>query len=82
MLATVSQGFDGACSPVETGAPYDDGLYAGVYSEWECGTSTSAIVVSTLDSGGNNVVLILQLVSDYDKQEALPEILATFQANF
>ena len=31
---------------------------------------------------GNNVVLILQLVSGYDKQEALPEILATFQANF
>ena len=72
----------GKCTAVATGEPYDDGWYAGVYSEWDCGDGTSAIVLSTLDEAGNNVALIIQLASDYDKQEALPEILSTFQAAF
>jgi serine protease Do len=82
VLAAGSADFDAACSAVATGEPYDDGWYVGVYSEWECGSATTGIVLSTLDSEGNNVVLIIQLASDYDKQEALPEILATFQAAF
>ncbi|WP_426325871.1 S1C family serine protease [Microbacterium sp. E-13] len=80
VLSTVSSTFEDACSAVATGEPYDDGWYAGVYSEWSCGASTSAVALSTADDAGNNVVLIIQLASDYDKQEALPQILATFQA--
>ncbi|WP_460773648.1 S1C family serine protease [Microbacterium sp. GXF7504] len=73
--------FDGVCAPTATGEPYDDGMYAGVYSEWECGDSL-AYVISGLDADGNNVVVLLQLATQYDVDEALPEILNTFQAAF
>ena len=79
MLDTMSGSFQGSCASVSAAEPYDDGWYAGVYNEFECG-STTAVVISTLDDAGNHVVLIVQLASDYEKQSALPEILATFQA--
>ena len=79
LLATGSSHFQDECTANATGEPYDDGWYTGVYSEWSCGASTTAVVLSTVDASGNNVWLIMQLASDYDKQEVLPEILATFR---
>jgi serine protease Do len=79
ILTSLSGSFDGSCSQGTVAGPYDDGWYEGVYSDWDC-AGTSVIVLSTLDEASNNLVLLMQLQSDYEKQEALPEILQTFQA--
>ncbi|WP_243074899.1 S1C family serine protease [Microbacterium sp. SS28] len=81
LLTSLSGTYDSECSPVETAESYDDGYYTGVYSEWDC-SGTSGIVLSAIDAGGNNVVLLLQLNSDYEKTDALTEIISTFYADF
>lgn len=81
MLASLSEPYDSACSPVQTAQPYDDGYYAGTYSEWDC-SGTSGIVISTLDSAGNNVVVLIQLNTDFEQTDGLTEILSTFYAAF
>lgn len=80
VLQNLSGTFDTSCSAVATGEPYDDGYYAGVYSEWDC-AGTAAVVISTVDAGGGNVIVLMQAQSDYEKQEALTRVLETFQAS-
>jgi serine protease Do len=81
LLSSLSTSFDTACTSVEAAQPYDDGYYTGSYSEWDC-SGTSGIVISTLDSSDNNVALILQLNTEFEKTDALTEILSTFYASF
>lgn len=81
LLGSLSGSYDSECTPGEAGQSYDDGYYTGVYSEWNC-SGTSAIVLSTLDAAGNNVILLLQLNSDFEKNNALTEIISTFYAAF
>ncbi len=73
--------FEGVCDTQVSAEPYDDGWYQGVYSEWTCGGSV-AYVISTVDDSGNNVVLLVQLATEYDVTEALPQMLDSFQAAF
>ncbi len=81
LLTSISPQFDSACSPLEVAQAYDDGYYTGVYTEWDC-TGTTSIVLSTLDSASNNVVLIMQLNSTFEVSDVLTEILSTFYAQF
>jgi hypothetical protein len=60
---------------------YDDGYYAGVYSEYDC-DGTYELVLATQDTSRSaTVVLIAQLVSDYEQDTVLSKLLNTFQLN-
>ena len=83
LLATVSEGIDTVCTPVDEDAPYDDGYYVGVYSYYsDCGgTSTAYVIVSVQDLASSHVMIVtVQAVSELDKSTVLEQILASFQA--
>jgi serine protease Do len=71
--------FSGSCSVITAAGSYDDGYYAGTYSEYDC-DGTYELVLATQDTGGTaTVVLIAQLVSDYEQDTVLSQLLNTFQ---
>ncbi|HTN59363.1 MAG TPA: S1C family serine protease [Protaetiibacter sp.] len=71
--------FSSSCTVITASGDYDDGYYAGVYSEYDC-DGTYELVLATQDTSGTaTVVLIAQLVSDYEQDTVLSQLLNTFQ---
>lgn len=71
--------FSSQCSVTTPSSAYDDGYYAGVYTEYDC-SGTYEGVLATQDTGRKGtLVLIVQLNSDYEKDTVLSQLLNTFQ---
>lgn len=71
--------FSSQCSVTTASTAYDDGYYAGVYTEYDC-AGTYEGVLATQDTGGNaTLVLIAQLNSAYERDTVLSQLLNTFQ---
>jgi serine protease Do len=71
--------FSGSCSVTTASGSYDDGYYAGLYTEYDCGSSYVVVLATQGTSTGATVVLLAQLVSDYEQNTALSQLLNTFQ---
>jgi serine protease Do len=71
--------FSSACTVVTASGNYDDGYYRGVYSEYDC-DGTYEFVLATQDYGASGtVVLVGQLITDYEQDTVLSQLLNTFQ---
>lgn len=71
--------FSGSCSVITPSGEYDDGYYRGSYAEYDCDGTYELALVTQDYAGSATVVLIAQLVSDYEKDTVLKNLLNTFQ---
>jgi serine protease Do len=71
--------FSSACTVTTASGAYDDGYYAGRYSNYDCDGSTLVVLATQPIGGSGTVVLIAQLVSAYERDTVLPQLLNTFE---
>lgn len=82
LLSQLSGSVGAECTPADVSAPYDDGLYVGIYNSWSnCGGSGTDyyVLVTTEPTQTYLVAVIMQLVSDFDKSTVLENIVGSFQ---
>lgn len=71
------------CSAREKNQDYADGYYTGYYSYFtDCAGTDTDVVVLTVnsDTGKGFIILVVQMVDDFDKGEVLDSILGSFYA--
>ncbi|MBN9606124.1 MAG: serine protease [Actinomycetales bacterium] len=71
------------CTPQAQSQPWADGYSTGVYSYYTgCGGGTTdyAVIGANLDDGSAVITLTVQMVSDFDKNQALQKILESYFA--
>lgn len=71
--------FSGSCAVLTASGGYDDGYYYGSYAEYDCGASYVLVLATNDYANTATVVLIAQLVSEFDQTTVFDELLDTFQ---
>lgn len=71
--------FDEACALTSQPAAYRDTVHVGVFAVWDC-AGTDAVVVSVLNGARDNVVAIVQVATDVERELGLSAILSSFRA--
>jgi hypothetical protein len=82
-LTDLSAPLDENCDALKTAEPYDDGLYKGVFSNWNgCGDDdTFGIVVVAQDPEFHHLVFLRgKFVTEEDNGETFEQIFTTFQS--
>ncbi|MCR2785575.1 MULTISPECIES: hypothetical protein [unclassified Microbacterium] len=71
--------FDTDCALSAEPAPYRDAVHNGVFAVWDC-AGTDAVVVSALNRASDNVVAIVQVATEDERNAGLVAILESFRA--
>lgn len=67
------------CTLYDSG-DYDDGFYAGVFADYDCGTNTQLLVIATQDYAKTGTLVLLgQFTTETEKTTVLDRIIETFR---
>jgi len=70
--------FSSNCTVITPSGTYDDGYYAGAYSDYDCDGTYEVVLVTQDYAQSQTLVLIAQLVSEYEQDAVLKKMLNTF----
>jgi len=70
--------FSANCAVLTSMGAYDDGYFSGSYSEYDCDGSYEVVLATQNVEVSHTVVLIAQLITEYEKDTVLNKLLNTF----